>query len=48
MNSEIQLQRARLLIEQNRSSLAADQLRQVLASDPDIAEAHSLFGALLA
>ncbi len=47
MNSDIQLQRARLLIEQNRSSLAADQLRQVLASDPDIAEAHSLLALCL-
>ncbi len=47
MNSETLLQRARLLIEQNRPQLAAEQLRQLLASDPNVAEAHSLLALCL-
>jgi Flp pilus assembly protein TadD len=42
MNTEAILQRARLLLQQNRYELAAEQLMQVLTQEPNIAEAHSL------
>ncbi len=42
MNPEVLLQRAQLLISQNRPELAADQLRQLLSQNPDFAEAHAL------
>lgn len=42
MNQDVLLQRARLLISQNRTKDAADQLRQLLSQDPDVAEAHAL------
>lgn len=47
MNTSIQLQRARLLMEQHRESLAAEQLRAVLAQEPDLAEAHGLLALCL-
>ncbi len=47
MNNDILLQRARLMMEQRRAIQAADQLRQVLANDPDNAEAHSLLALCL-
>lgn len=47
MNSDILLRRARLLIQQHRSEQAADQLRQLLAQDPNCAEAHALLALCL-
>ena len=47
MNSEILLQRARLLFEQHRLEQAAEQLKQLLAQDPDDAEAHALLALCL-
>ena len=48
MNSEIHIQRATLLLQQNRPELAADSLRQALALDPNHARAHALLGFCLA
>ncbi len=46
--NEIQLiQRARLLIEQNRPKQAEELLRQALAMSPDLANAHSLLAICL-
>ena len=42
MNIETNMQRARLLLQQNRNELAAEQLKQVLAQEPDVGEAHAL------
>lgn len=42
MNLDAQLQRAHLLISQNRPDQAADTLRQALAQNPNAAEAHAL------
>lgn len=42
------LQRAELLFQQQRFDLAADQLRQALAAEPDDAFAHALLGLCLA
>lgn len=42
------LQRAELLYAQRRYDLAAEQLRQVLATDPDDARAHAWLGLCLA
>jgi tetratricopeptide (TPR) repeat protein len=47
MNNDTYLQRARLLMEQHRPGQAAEQLRQVLANNPNIAEAHSLLALCL-
>ena len=47
MNSEILLQRARLLFEQHRLEQAAEQLKQLLSQDPDDAEAHALLALCL-
>ncbi len=41
-------QRAELLFQQQRFDLAADQLRQLLAQEPDDAAAHALLGLCLA
>jgi tetratricopeptide (TPR) repeat protein len=42
------LQRAQILLEQSRHDLAADELRQELAADPDNALAHALLAICLA
>jgi tetratricopeptide (TPR) repeat protein len=42
MNNEALMQRARLLLQQNRTEQAAEQLMQVLAHEPDLSEAHAL------
>lgn len=42
MNASLHLQRAGLLIEQNRWQQATDELKQTLAFEPDIGRAHSL------
>ena len=42
------LQRAQVLLEQSRHDLAADELRQELAADPDNPLAHSLLALCLA
>ncbi|MCM2372624.1 tetratricopeptide repeat protein [Aporhodopirellula aestuarii] len=42
MSSEVFLQRAHLLMRQGRSDKAADQLKQLLAQDPGVAEAHAM------
>lgn len=42
MSTDAFLQRAQLLLSQNRPNQAADQLRQLLARDPNVAEAHAL------
>lgn len=47
MNNEVYLQRAKLLIEQHRSDQAGEILRQLLANDPNVAEAHSLLALCL-
>ncbi|MDZ4851972.1 MAG: tetratricopeptide repeat protein [Pirellulaceae bacterium] len=47
MKNEIFIQRARLLMEQHRTEQAADQLRQLLADDPNDAEGHSLLAICL-
>lgn len=47
MNQEAFLQRAQLLISQHRSAEAADQLRQLLARDPNVSEAHALLALCL-
>ena len=47
MNSEILIQRARLLYEQHRLEQAAEQLKQILSQDPDNAGAHALLALCL-
>lgn len=47
MNENQLIQRARLLIEQNRPQQAEELLRQVLAMSPDLANAHSLLAICL-
>lgn len=47
MNAEIHIQRATMLLQQNRAALAADNLRQALAIDPNHARAHALLGLCL-
>lgn len=47
MNSQALLERARLLMGQNRLEQAAELLRQVLASDPNSAESHALLALCL-
>lgn len=47
MNSEILLQRARLLFEQHRLEQAAEQLKQLLSQDPNDADAHALLALCL-
>lgn len=42
MNTEVLLQRAQLLLSQQRPDQAADQLRQLLSQDPDHADAHAM------
>src|SRR5690606_38204293 len=42
MNSDQLIDRARLLLEQQRYELAEDVLRQALAQDPDSGTVHSL------
>ena len=47
MNSEVLLQRSRLLYEQHRLEQAAEQLKQILSHDPDNAGAHALLALCL-
>ncbi len=44
MNASLHLQRASLLIEQDRWQQAGDELKQALAEEPNLARAHSLLG----
>lgn len=42
MNADVILQRARLLMQQHRHDQAAEQLKYLLANEPDVGEAHAL------
>jgi Flp pilus assembly protein TadD len=48
VNTENHIQRATLLLQQNRPQSAADSLRQALTIDPNHARAHALLGLCLA
>lgn len=47
MNSDILFEKARLLFQQNRRIQAGDVLKELLAQDPNFAEAHSLLALCL-
>lgn len=47
MNAQTHLSRGRLLLEQDRYDLAADEFRQALASEPNSADAHALLSLTL-
>lgn len=42
MNADVILERARLLLQQHRHEQAAEQLKYLLANEPNIGEAHAL------
>lgn len=48
MNPDIAVERARLLIQQDRYAQAEELLRMALSQTPNLAEAHSLLGLCLA
>ena len=47
MNRDVLLQRAQLLMSQSRPDQAAEQLKQILASDPNDADAHAMLSLCL-